>query len=376
MKQIKAEKIIHRNETRIKLTYQFDKITDSAVRMIPGRKWSKNLKSWHIPYTSDAFGTLSDLCKKHNIKLIYNKKVAEKSFPESEQKTKTQPVKSNIDTINNAVDDFISYMNFRRFSKNTIKTYSAAVKKFFTYYNTKNPDEITLKDIQNFNSEYIVKNKFSVSYQNQMINALKTFYKKIYNKNLNIKLIERPVKQRHLPNVLSKQEIINIIKSIDNIKHKTIISLIYSAGLRRSELINLKIKDIDSERKTIKISDSKGNKDRYVSLSGKILDMLRSYYKSYYPKVWLFESPEGNQYSASSIRNIFEKAKQKAGIKKKITLHGLRHSYATHLHEQGIDIRVIQELLGHNSIKTTEIYTHISKKRINKIRSPLDDLDI
>ena len=369
MKEIKVIKIVHRNETRIQLTYKYDKTIDNLVRNFPGRKWSKTLKSWHIPYSKAAVKQFSEKCKANNIKTVFVKGIIkdvppEKSKPEFPVKTKK------------ALSEFNSYLVSRRYSRNTIKSYTAAVNKFFAYYKDKNPEEISLNDITDFTENYIIKNKLSVSYQNQLINALKTFYKKIYNKNLNPELIERPIKKKTLPNVLSQKEIKKIIGSITNIKHKSIISLIYSAGLRRSELIHMKISDIDSTRMVIKISDSKGNKDRYVNLSDKVLEMIRQYYKKYHPKYWLFESPDGKQYSASSIRNIFEKAKQKAGINKPITLHGLRHSYATHLHERGIDIRAIQELLGHNSIKTTEIYTHVSKKRINQIKSPLDDLDV
>jgi len=374
VKEIKAEKIIHKNEKRIKLTYNFDSVIDNIVRQIEGRKWSRTLKSWHIPYSDTAYKNLSRLCKTHNIKILYGNK---KKVPE--QKKINKQINKDVffeREIQTALSEFQAFMTVKRMSYNTIKAYTGAVKKFLEYHKDKKPNDITLEDFKDFNKNYIIKNKLSASYQNQLINALKTFYKKIFNKSFNIELLERPIKQKHLPNVFSQEEVKRLINSIQNIKHKSIISLIYSAGLRRSEVINLKITDIDSERKIIKISDSKGNKDRYVNLSDKILLMLRTYYKEYRPKIWIFESPDGKQYSASSIRNIFEKAKLKSGIKKKITLHGLRHSYATHLHEKGIDIRAIQELLGHNSIKTTEIYTHVSKKRINDIKSPFDDLDI
>ncbi|RLD52816.1 MAG: integrase [Bacteroidetes bacterium] len=371
MKTLIAEKIIHKNEIRIKLTYEYNTEINNFIKKIRGRKWSKSLKSWHLPYKQENWKQLKTLCEKHNVKLL-NKNYGKSTSNIIQNKSNN----NMLPEVQKSVSEFKQFMTEKRFSPNTIKTYLNSVNKFFEYYPTKMPDEISLNDIRNFNTEYVIKNNLSISYQNQLINALKTFYQKIYNKNLNINLLERPVKQKQLPDVLSQQEVKQIITSIKNIKHKTIISLIYSAGLRRSELINFKIKDIDSERKTIKISQSKGNKDRYVGLSEKILLMLRQYYKEYRPEKWLFEGAGGKQYSPSSIRSIFERAKKDAGISKKITLHGLRHSYATHLHEKGIDIRVIQELLGHNSIKTTEIYTHISKKRINDVRSPLDDLDI
>jgi site-specific recombinase XerD len=151
---------------------------------------------------------------------------------------------------------------------------------------------------------------------------------------------------------------------------------IYSSGFRIGEAINLKIKDIDSDRMQIRIEQGKGNKDRYTILSSKNLEILRKYFLEYKPKKWLFEGMNGEQYSRKSIQIILKKAARKVGIQKRITVHTLRHSFATHLLEAGTDIRYIQSLLGHSSSKTTEIYTHITKKGLDKIKSPLDDLDI
>jgi site-specific recombinase XerD len=171
----------------------------------------------------------------------------------------------------------------------------------------------------------------------------------------------------------SKDEVSRIIGAISNLKHRCIISLIYSAGLRRSELINLKIRDIDSGRMLIRVEDSKGNKDRYTLLSKKVLNELRDYYKVWKPKEWLFEGAEKEAYSATSIAKILNMAVNKSGIKKRVTPHMLRHSFATHLLEQGTDLRYIQELLGHENSKTTEIYTHVSNKKLKEIKNPLDE---
>jgi site-specific recombinase XerD len=183
--------------------------------------------------------------------------------------------------------------------------------------------------------------------------------------------IKRPKK---LPDVLSLEEVKQIIDSIDNLKHKTIISLIYSCGLRISECINLKSSDIDSKRMLIKIVQSKGNKDRYLQLSPKLLELLRIYFKSYNPNENLFQGQFRDEYSARSIQNILKRALHKCNIKKRITVHSLRHSFATHLLEQGTDIRIIQEILGHKDIRTTQIYTHISKTKLSQIKNPFDDL--
>lgn len=187
--------------------------------------------------------------------------------------------------------------------------------------------------------------------------------------------IYRPKTEKLLPNVLSKEEIKKILNAHSNIKHKTMLSLIYSCGLRRSELINLKPSDIDSKRNVVIIRQSKGKKDRIVPLSIKILMMLRDYYLDYKPKTWLFEGQNvGEMYSEKSLQSVLKQALSKTKINKPVTLHWLRHSYATHLLEAGTDLRYIQELLGHNSSKTTEIYTHVSTKNIQQIKSPFDDL--
>lgn len=185
-----------------------------------------------------------------------------------------------------------------------------------------------------------------------------------------------PENQKKLPEVLSEQEVTKIFKQIHNLKHKCIIYLIYSAGLRLTEVVHLKISDINSDRKQIFIRSAKGNKDRYVILSETILQLLRKYYKEYQPKVWLFEGQNGGKYSKRSVQTIFTRAAKNSGVNKHATIHTLRHSFATHLLEHGTDLRYIQELLGHKSSKTTEIYAHITYTAKNKIVSPLDNLNI
>ena len=215
----------------------------------------------------------------------------------------------------------------------------------------------------------------SESFQNQVINSVKLFFRKIQNVNINVDLIERPRRQKKLPNVLSKEEVKSTINSLVNVKHKTMLSLIYSCGLRCGEVLRLKPNHVDSKRNILIIQQSKGKKDRIVPLSDKTIEMLRNYYKSYRPLVYLFEGQTpGTQYDQRSLQQVLKKAVLKAGITKPVTLHWLRHSYATHLLEAGTDLRYIQEILGHSSSRTTEIYTHVSTKSIQQIKSPFDDL--
>ena len=207
------------------------------------------------------------------------------------------------------------------------------------------------------------------------MNAIKLYFRIVKETAIDIDKIHRPKREKTLPNVLSKEEVKAILSAHTNLKHKVMLSMIYSCGLRRSELLNLKPNDIDSKRNVVIIRQSKGKKDRITPLSPKILEMLRNYYIEFKPKTWLFEGQSnGKQYSEQSLQSILKQALQKTKITKPVTLHWLRHSYATHLLESGTDLRYIQELLGHNSSKTTEIYTYVSTKSIQQIKSPFDEL--
>lgn len=273
------------------------------------------------------------------------------------------------------INSFKSYLNHRRYSQNTIKTYSDALDVFFRFFQNKLIESLTKEDLIQFNTEYILRKNLSASYQNQVINAIKLFYRNRFNRSMEVDYIQRPRREKRLPNVLSKDEVKSILKSPTNLKHRTMLSLIYACGLRRSELLNLTLKDVLSDRNLLFIRQSKGKKDRVVPIGNKLIEMLRGYYKAFKPKTWLFEGQfPSTKYSEKSLENVLKQSLSRAKINKKVSLHWLRHSYATHLLESGTDLRYIQELLGHASSRTTEIYTHVSTKNIQQIRSPFDDL--
>lgn len=266
-------------------------------------------------------------------------------------------------------------MRSKRYSERTINTYKDALKSFFVFFNTYTIAELTNDDVIRYNNEFIIKNKLSASYQNQITNAIKLYFKTIKYTKIEIDKIHRPKRAKVLPNVLSKEEVKTILEAHNNIKHKMMLSLIYSCGLRCGELLALKPIHIDSKRNIVVLKNAKGQKDRIVPLSPKILEMLRNYYKIFRPTTYLFEGQTaGMTYDSRSLQLVLKQALKKAGITKPVTLHWLRHSYATHLLESGTDMRYIQELLGHSSSKTTEIYTHVSTKSIQQIKSPFDDL--
>lgn len=275
-----------------------------------------------------------------------------------------------------SINEFSSYLKSLRFSPNTIISYTEALKCFFRYVGNKPVREIEISDIQDFNEGHILKNKLSTSYQNQVINAVKKFYERHTQLKFLIQDLERPKSASRLPVVLSLVEVEKLLNSIQNLKHRTMLTLIYSCGLRVGELISLRIRDIDSDRMVIHIHHSKGAKDRVVPLAPSALDLLRHYYKAYKPKEFLFNGESSLSYSVTSLRAIFRAAIKRTNITKNCTLHTLRHSYATHLLESGVNLRYIQELLGHRSSKTTEIYTHVSSDDCRKVISPLEKINI
>ena len=271
---------------------------------------------------------------------------------------------------------FSGFMERRRYSVSTITTYASIIRAFHEALKGVDPDRLSDEDIGRYINKYFVQAGRSRSYQNQAVNALKLYYRTQFNRNIGLDVALRPKPERKLPNVLSQDEVRRLLTSFRNQKHKTIFYLIYSGGLRISEVVNLTLRDIDSSRSVIRIRNSKGAKDREIPLSTRALEQIRVYYKVFKPKEYLFEGQFGGPYSTRSIQALFRRALKETGIRKKATVHTLRHSYATHLLENGTDIRIIQELLGHRSSKTTELYTYVSRQTKQKIPNPLDQLDL
>jgi len=272
----------------------------------------------------------------------------------------------------NYLDDFKKLLTIKRYSYRTIKSYSNALKTFFLYFEHKNPEKINPSEIEQFINKMVLIDNISQSYQKVLVGSIKLFYNELLRKNYKLNYLYPDRPEKKLPVVLDKSEIQILLNSIQNLKHRAILSMIYSAGLRLSEVIEMKLNDIDSKRMLIKIVQGKGKKDRYVMLSEKLLIILREYYKEYKPKEYLFEGQKGGKYSARSVQAIFKEALRNSKIKKEASVHTLRHSFATHLLESGTDIRIIQQLLGHSSLKTTQIYTQVSSSKISEIKSPLD----
>ena len=268
-------------------------------------------------------------------------------------------------------------LKLRNYSHKTISAYQSCILKFVRYYSPKHPRNLSNDEIREFLIHLVRDEHWEASSENQMFSALRFLYVELYKMPFVIGNIPRPKRPRKLPDILTKEEVKRLIKVVSNPKHRMVLMIAYSAGLRIGEVTRLRVEDIDGERKMIHILGAKGKKDRYTMLSERVVAELSNYLSVFKPAKYLFHGDhDGKPYSQSSIEKIFHKAVENAGITKPVTFHTLRHSFATHLLEQGVDLRYIQELLGHASSETTEIYTHVSAKNIAAIRSPLDNLDL
>ena len=382
MKNITLKHLHHRDKKCLGLYFAHDR---ELIQLCKNLRclWSQTNKCWYIANNPHNLKEIYRIFKGKafiNAEQIFNKKEGKEAEPvqtKKENKQITKPALPSLlnEEVKSKILKFKYWMRQRRYSDNTIKTYIDALHIFFRFFSKTPIHKISNDDLIKFNNQYILKNNFSASYQGQIINAIKLFYSTVQQKELNTDKIERPKRARKLPNVLSKEEVKAILKTPLNIKHKAMLSLIYACGLRSGELLNLKPEHVDSKRNILIIKQAKGRKDRIVPISKKIIEMLRQYYSACRPVKYLFEGQvKGEPYTAKSLQMVLKNAVRAANIKKPVSLHWLRHSYATHLLENGTDLRYIQELLGHNSSRTTEIYTHVSTRYIQQIISPFDYL--
>ena len=354
------EEKIHRKNNQLLIKFEYDETLISLVRTVNGASWSKSLKAWYLISNAENLSIILKLFK--NISKVDVSKISKKT-----------PFKRDLtDEQKKLLNQFYLFLKGKRYSQSTIQTYTFFIADFINFH-TKTPlAELTNRAVELFIETVFMERNYSVSSQRQFISALKIFtvfcpQTKIHNLSL-----ERPKKSRILPSVLSQEEVLRIIQYTQNIKHRAILTLLYSCGLRIGELINLKLIDFHIDRKQLIVKKGKGRKDRYVSLADSFLPLLSNYYHSYKPTIYFVEGQNGGKYSAESIRSFLRKSCKKAGIRKPVTPHTLRHSYATHLLENGVDLRYIQTLLGHSKPETTMIYTHVQRKDLMEIQNPLD----
>ena len=351
-----------KNAMRIKVRIPYEQHDKRlAFKKLNTSFWHPEQKLWSVINTENNFKL---------IKQILGKECVIEEMP--------SPTKMKINELNNqgemALNELMKTLTIKRYGKSTIGTYMSMFKVYLSYFKERDIKQISKEEIEGFIYSMIRNHRIGESVQNQLINAIKAYYEHVLKMPREYYEIERPKRSVNLPGVLSQEEILRILNAPTNLKHRSILWTIYSAGLRKSELLNLRVKDIHSDDGYIFIKDSKGKKDRKSVLSNHLLSLLREYYKKYRPSYWLFEGQSGEKYSATSVNNIFRKAVEDTKSNPWATVHTLRHSFATHLVQQGLNLRKIQIMMGHESPKTTEIYTKTIEINNKNIESPLDYL--
>jgi len=350
----------HKKELRLLLKFDYHSELIGITKKLEGSKWSQTMQCWHLHFSKENIALVTASFKEFtsiNLDKLPKKELFRRNLNPAEK---------------TLLNNFYLFLKGKRYSKSTIQTYTFFVADFVNFYTKKPLEEITNRDVELFIEKVFIERNYSVSSQRQFVSALKIFIIFYPHTKINDLVLERPKRSRKLPSVLSQEEVLSIIQSTRNLKHRAILALIYSCGLRISELINLKLTDFHLERKQLIVKNGKGRKDRYVSLADSFLPLLSNYYHSYKPAIYFVEGQNGGTYSAESVRQFLKKSCLKAQIKKNVTPHTLRHSYATHLLENGVDIRYIQSLLGHAKPETTMIYTHVKRKDLMAIQNPLD----
>jgi integrase/recombinase XerD len=412
MTQVILKPLHHRGQECIGIYFENNTTINNAIRKGADARWSQTNKCWYVLLSKDSYNKLFFALKGkaeieqsalHQYLADKKKKIlaTNKSLPSTKQASTTKtttttvakPVAVNSGLIKKQVTIYKSgkiqainghvipameqQLKLKAYSSSTIKTYLGEMTQLLTLLKTIPADDLTPEHLKRYLVHCYEKLKLTENTLHSRINAMKFYYEQVLKREKFFWEIPRPKKQFILPKVLGEDELAKLFNSLSNLKHKAMLFTAYSAGLRVSEVAALKIKNIDSGRMQILIENAKGKKDRYVSLSPVLLDILRSYIKNYKPKPveYLFESEQtGTGYPARTIQRVFQIAKDKARISKSVGIHSLRHSFATHLLEKGTDIRYIKDLLGHFSIKTTERYLHVTKEKLVNIISPLDDL--
>ena len=390
--------IVHKGEERIAVGIPNIFVINNSLRNIPGIKWSRTKKRWHLPISRESVDELirctngiavinidmlsEQLKKKKKEAISKDQKQIVEEEPFNIQKLDEIELKKNIPPKLSAENKealklYLQRLIIKAYSPKTLKTYKNEFTRFLVKLQHIAANTLNATHIMKYMEYCAVEEKLSENTMHSRLNAIKFYYENVLEQDKILWEIPRAKRPFILPRVLSEAELKRMFASVKNLKHKAILFTAYSAGLRVSEVVKLRLQDIDSERMQIFVERAKGKKDRMVNLSILLLDILRQYIKLQKPRphYFLFENEDNNEpYSVRSAQVIFQRAKNMAGIKKDIGFHSLRHSFATHLLEKGIDVKYIKEILGHFDIRTTERYLHVSKESLVNIISPLDTL--
>ena len=362
MSRIRYSLIVHRNKPRILVQFAPNKTWNERIKRVPGAQWSSTLKGWHIPDTAE---------NRQQCKLPPATAVAVQ-----QQKVERSGIRLSANNKGQLLL-YLEQLALKKYSNSTLQTYRNEFTQLLQLLGEIPVQDLTPEHLKRYMLYCTVKLQLSENTLHSRLNALKFYFEQVLKRDKFFWEIPRPKRALQLPKLLNEDEIRKLFNALTNKKHKAMLFTVYSAGLRVSEVANLKIKDVDSKRMQLFIERAKGKKDRYVNLSPLLLDILRKYIAEYKPKptLYLFESEQTfTAYPTRTIQQIFAKARQKAGILKDVGVHSLRHSFATHLLDKGTDIKYIKDLLGHFDIRTTERYLHVSKQKLVNIVSPFDDL--
>ena len=362
MQPILLKPLLHKGQEQIGIFFSKDIELNLIIRRIKGIRWSQTHKCWYLPLSQSSYNTIQEMLQsKGNLdatllkKFVTKKEAVHSTFADTEQKKSKKTIaatpawklsKANLEELRK----FVEQLQLKAYSVSTVRTYRSEFLQLLLLLKKKPVHDLTPDDLRRYMIYAMEKQGITENTAHSRLNALKFYFEQVLGREKFFWQIPRPKKPFQLPNVLGEKEITNLFKALGNLKHKAILFTAYSAGLRVSETVNLKLQDIDSDRMQIKIRSGKGKKDRYVGLSPVLLDILRSYIRLSKPRPtkFLFESENtGEAYSSRSAQKIFQRAKEKAGIRKEVSFHSLRHSFATHLLEKGIDIRFIKDILGH-----------------------------
>ncbi len=373
-RNITLKHLLINGEKKIGLQFNIDNVLNEHVKELPTPKWSDKYGMAYIPNQKENLDTIFKKFKgiawincNH---FFHNRPISRDNEPLKVDWFRNRKLSLEYRPC---PEEYLSKLELKKYASSTAKTYISCFEAFINYYRDVVLSSLDENDIRSY-LKYLIREGKSNAYLNLVVNSIKFYYEVVLEMPNRFYAIERPRKEHKLPKVISKEEVKQIIANTNNIKHKCIVSLLYSAGLRRGELLNLKIQDIDSKRMMVRINDSKGNKDRFTLLSQLVLNDLRIYWKEYRPKDYLFEGAKGGKYSEQSVLSIVKRCAIRGNVKIRVTPHMLRHSFATHLLENGTDLRYIQTLLGHSSSKTTEIYTHVAVTQYRNIINPLDSV--
>ncbi|PWK17042.1 tyrosine-type recombinase/integrase [Xanthomarina spongicola] len=378
MKQtITLKPLQHKNKNHIAIGFVFNDKTKSYIKNFNGVTWSQTNKTFYVTQSDQTLHELYNYLLKGGFYIDYSAlKYVKKATITSDSKIKPPDKVILYQELNlnqkKLLKEYVNYLRGKRLSESTISSYGYFILRYLNLHKDIEKTDWSVRNIQYFMEQVIAKEHYSISSHRQCVSAIKHFTAFCNLDDFDASNFKRPKKSNYLPTVLSKEAIIDILQVTKNLKHRTIIGLLYSGGLRIGELLNLKLNNLDLDRSQILIKKGKGRKDRVVGMSQVIKPLLANYIYTYKPVDYVIEGRDGGMYSASSIRAFLKQSCKLAGINKPVTPHTLRHSYATHMLENGIDLRYIQELLGHVKPETTMIYTHVAQKNIMQIRNPLD----